>query len=116
MSNRVDVHLDALALGPEEINQIERALQEPCDELIAWCAQLTGEEPKEITANVKEIVAVKPIRNLGYGVERQPVCSGRGLPRGYVGGKPQPVWRGGLCRLRRTHRHQDSFHGLLNKP
>jgi hypothetical protein len=56
MSNWVDVHLDVLAASPQEINQIERALQEPCDELIAWCAQRSGEDPKEIAAGVKEIV------------------------------------------------------------
>jgi len=66
MSNWVDVHLDALASSPEEINQIERALQNPCDELIAWRAQLCGEGPKEIAANVKGIVQFKPVRNLGY--------------------------------------------------
>jgi hypothetical protein len=36
MSNWVDMHLDALAKSPAEINQIERALQQPCDELVAW--------------------------------------------------------------------------------
>jgi hypothetical protein len=66
MSNSVDVHLDVLASSPTEINQIERALQDPCDELIAWRAQLCGEDPKEIAANVKEIVTFKPVRNLGY--------------------------------------------------
>lgn len=35
MSNWVDVQLDVLAASPEEINQIERALHEPCDELNA---------------------------------------------------------------------------------
>jgi len=39
MSNWIDVHLDVLASCPKEINRIERALQEPCDELIAWRAQ-----------------------------------------------------------------------------
>jgi hypothetical protein len=66
MSNWVDVHLDVLASCPEEINQIERALQNPCDELIAWRAQHTGENPQEIAANVQEIASFKPIRNLGY--------------------------------------------------
>lgn len=65
MSNWVDMHLDALAKSPAEINQIERALQEPCDELIAWRARLCGEDLKEIAGNVKEIVSFKPVRNLG---------------------------------------------------
>ena len=66
MSNWIDVQLDVLAASPEEINQIERALEEPCQELIDWRAQQTGEDPKEIAGNVKEIVSFKPIRNLGY--------------------------------------------------
>lgn len=66
MSNWVDIQLDVLAAVPQEIKQIERALQEPCDELIAWCAQRSGVAPKEIAADVKGIVSFKPIRNLGY--------------------------------------------------
>ncbi|MGO9323395.1 MAG: hypothetical protein ACLP07_02450 [Terracidiphilus sp.] len=66
MSNWVDLHLDVLASCPAEISQIERALQNPCDELIAWRAQQCGEAPKEIAGNVKEIVSFKPVRNLGY--------------------------------------------------
>jgi len=66
MSNWIDLHLDVLAASPEEINQIERALQEPCEELIAWRAQQTGEDPKEIAGSIKEIVSLKPIRNLGF--------------------------------------------------
>jgi hypothetical protein len=65
MSNWVDVHLDVLASSPEEINQIEGALQQPCDELIAWRAQLCEKNPQEIAADVKEVVSFKPIRNLG---------------------------------------------------
>lgn len=66
MSNWIDVQLDVLASSPEEINQIERALQEPCDELIAWRAQRAGVGPKSIAADIKEVVTFKPVRNLGY--------------------------------------------------
>jgi hypothetical protein len=66
MSNWVDVHLDVLATSPDEISRIEHALQEPRQELIDWRAQQTGEAPKEIAGNIKEIVSLKPIRNLGY--------------------------------------------------
>jgi len=66
MSNWIDMRLDVLASSPDEINQIERALQNPCDELIAWRAQLCGEDPKEIATNVKEIVTFRPVCNLGY--------------------------------------------------
>ena len=66
MSNWVDVHLDVLASSPEEINQIEGALQKPCEQLIAWRAQKTGEDPKEIAGTIQEIVSFTPICNLGY--------------------------------------------------
>ena len=66
MSDWVDIQLDVLASSPEEINKIERTLQEPCDELIAWCAQRSGKDPKEIAADIKGIVSFKPDRNLGY--------------------------------------------------
>lgn len=66
MGNWVDVCLDVLASYPDEIHRIERALQEPCSELITWRAQLTGADPQEIAANVKKIVSFKPTRNLGY--------------------------------------------------
>jgi hypothetical protein len=66
MSNWIDLHLDALAATPAEIDQIERALQNPCEELITWRAQHTGENPQEIATNVKEIVSFKPVRNIGY--------------------------------------------------
>jgi hypothetical protein len=66
MSNWIELRLDVLASCPDEINRIERALQEPGDELIAWCAQRSGEDPQEIVADIKGIVSFKPIRNLGY--------------------------------------------------
>ena len=66
MSNWIDLHLDVLAASPAEINQIERALQNPCEELITWRAQHTGENPQDIAANIKDIVMLKPVCNLGY--------------------------------------------------
>jgi hypothetical protein len=66
MSNWVDLHLDVLSSSPDEISRIERALREPCQELIDWRAQQTGDAPKEIAGSIKEIVSLKPIRNLGY--------------------------------------------------
>lgn len=66
MSNWVDMHLDVLASSPDEINAIEVALQNSCDELIAWRAQRAGVNPEDIAADIKEIVAFEPIRNLGY--------------------------------------------------
>lgn len=61
MSNWVDLRMDVLASSPDEINKIERAREE----LIAWRAQKTGEDPKEIAGRTKEIVSLKPNRNLG---------------------------------------------------
>jgi hypothetical protein len=65
MSNDIAVQLDVLASSPQEINDIQRALQNPCTELIAWSAQRAGREPATIAADVREIVAFKPIENLG---------------------------------------------------
>jgi hypothetical protein len=66
MGSWVNAHLEVLGSNTEEINQIERALQEPCDELIAWCVPRSGQNPLEMAADVQEIVSFKPIHNLGY--------------------------------------------------
>jgi hypothetical protein len=66
MGNTVDIRLDALAPSVEEINTIDAALREPCDELLAWLFQRTGEDKERIAGSLKEILAFKPIRNLGY--------------------------------------------------
>ena len=65
MSNWVDMQLDVLASSPEEINKIEAALQQPREELLTWAAKRNGEDPKEIAADVKALVTLKPTRNLG---------------------------------------------------
>jgi hypothetical protein len=65
LSNWIDVHLDVLATSPEEINMIEAALQQPCEELLVWEAKKGGEDPKEIAADVKAIVSFDPKRKLG---------------------------------------------------
>src|ERR1017187_7108968 len=66
MSNWIDVTLDVLAASPEEINKIEAALQEPCEQLLAWVAKRWEADPKENRAHVTARVAFKPSRNLGY--------------------------------------------------
>ena len=66
MSNWVDVQLDVLASSPEEINRIEKALQNPCGELTVWQAQRTGEQSGEIAAWLQETVTFQPVANLGY--------------------------------------------------
>jgi len=66
MSNSVLVRLDVLASEPAEIKEIELALQDPCEELIAWYAKERNENPVNITSDIKEVVAFKPTRNLGY--------------------------------------------------
>lgn len=66
MSNWIDVTLDVLASSPEEINKIDAALQQPCQELLAWVAKRSGEDPREIAAGVKDLVSFEPKRNLGY--------------------------------------------------
>jgi hypothetical protein len=66
MSNWIDVTLDVLAASPDEINKIEAALQEPCEELLSWVAKKWSADPKEIAADVKDLVTFKPTCNLGY--------------------------------------------------
>jgi len=66
MSNWVDMKLDVLAPSPDEINKVEAALQRPCEELLAWVAKRWNSDPTEITADVKDLVALKPTRNLGH--------------------------------------------------
>ena len=66
MSNWKHVTLDVLASSPEEINKIETALQQPCEELLAWVAKRWGKGPKEVAADVKALVTFKPTRNLLY--------------------------------------------------
>ena len=66
MSNWIDLRVDVLASCPDEINRIEAALQEPCEELLAWVAKKWGEDPKEIAADLKALVTFKPTRNLVY--------------------------------------------------
>ena len=66
MSNWIDVTMDVLAASPEEINKIEAALQEPCEELLAWVAKKWSADAKEIATDVKALVTFKPTSNLGY--------------------------------------------------
>jgi hypothetical protein len=66
MNNPIDFYLDVLAASPEEINQVEVALQQTCDELLCWAAGRVSKRPEDIAADVKEIVSFKPVRNLGY--------------------------------------------------
>ena len=66
MSNWIDMRLDVLASSPEEINKIEAALQEPCEELLAWVAKKWSADAKEIAVDVKALVTFKPKCNLGY--------------------------------------------------
>jgi hypothetical protein len=54
-----------LASSPEEINKIEIALQEPCEELLAWVAKKWEADPNEIASDLKALVALRPKCNLG---------------------------------------------------
>ena len=66
MSNWIDYDLDALAGSPAEINQIEKRLQQPSAELVAWVAEKFGEPSSDVAHNLKELVGFKAVRNLGY--------------------------------------------------
>jgi hypothetical protein len=58
------MQLDVLASSPEEINKIEAALQQPCEDQLAWVAQKIGNAPKEFVEEVIKSVAFRPTRNL----------------------------------------------------
>jgi hypothetical protein len=66
MSDWVDMTLDVLASDPAEIQEIELALQEPCEELIAWYGKLCSESHLDMVADIKKIVAFKRSEKLGY--------------------------------------------------
>jgi len=66
MSNWVDLRVDVLASSNVEINQIELALQDPCDELLVWRAEAIGVDAKDIAKDVKAIVSFKSTHNLGF--------------------------------------------------
>jgi hypothetical protein len=66
MSNYVLVRLEVFASDPAEISKIEVALQEPCQELIAWYATICDDPLAYSASNIREVVAFTPTRNLGY--------------------------------------------------
>lgn len=66
MGNWIDVRLDVLAPSPDEINKIEAALQQPCEDLLAWVAERWGKDQNEIATDATNLVAFRPIQNLGY--------------------------------------------------
>src|ERR1019366_10575088 len=55
MSNWIAMRLDVLAPNPEEINKIEAALQQPCQELLEGVAE-----------DIRSIVRFTPVGNLGF--------------------------------------------------
>jgi hypothetical protein len=59
VSNSVDVKLDVLAGSTDEINRIEAALQEPCEELLIWVAKKWDRELKEVVADTKNSCRVQ---------------------------------------------------------
>ena len=65
MSNWVDMQVDVLASCPDEINKIEVALQQPCEELLAWAAKRGDQRVEDISEDVRLIVRLTPTRNLG---------------------------------------------------
>lgn len=65
MSNWIHLRLDALAPSVEEINKIEPALRNPCEELVTWVAERDRRDPKKVAENLKTLVAFTPTANLG---------------------------------------------------
>src|ERR1039458_1933413 len=66
MSNWIDYHLDVLASNPAEINQIAERLKRPSLELANWVAQRSGQPVGKVVENLKDLLAFKTVRNLGY--------------------------------------------------
>jgi hypothetical protein len=66
MSNWVDMRLDVLAPSSDEINKIEKALQEPCEELLTCAAERGNQRVEDIRDDVRLIVRLTPTRNLGW--------------------------------------------------
>jgi len=66
MSNWVDAQLDVLASDPEEITQIEEALQTPCEELLRWVGKEWNYDQADLAAEVRKLVMFEPTKNLGY--------------------------------------------------
>ena len=64
LSNWIDFYLDVLATSPSEIQRIEKALQQPSNELLAWEAERWNQRVEEIAADVKNLVTFKPVKNL----------------------------------------------------
>jgi hypothetical protein len=66
MSNWIDYSLDVLAGSPAEINQIAERLNQPSLELVTWIAQRDGQPVSEVAEGLKELLAFKTVKNLGY--------------------------------------------------
>ncbi|MGC2517084.1 MAG: hypothetical protein WA383_21385, partial [Terriglobales bacterium] len=66
MSNWIDYDLDVLASNPDEINQIAARLNQPSLELAYWAAKRFGQPVGEVAEGLKELLAFKTVRNLGY--------------------------------------------------
>ena len=66
MNDWIDVTLDVLAANPAEINKIEAALLQPCNELLPWAAEIYSKHQKTAPAGAKGLVTFDAIQNLGY--------------------------------------------------
>jgi hypothetical protein len=64
MGNWIYAQLEVLASN-DGISRIGAALEEPCERLIIWAATEWMKDPKEISADVKRIVAFKPSDSTG---------------------------------------------------
>jgi hypothetical protein len=65
MANWHVVRLDVFASAPAEIKEIEMALQEPSQEMVARYAQARNDDPVSLASDIKEIVAFKRTSYLG---------------------------------------------------
>lgn len=67
MSNWIDFYLDVLATSPDELQQVQAALQEPSTKLLAWEAGRWGQRVEDIAADVKNLVSFTPAQNTASG-------------------------------------------------
>jgi len=83
----VNVTLDVLASDPPEIKDIEAALQEPSEELIAWYANKCNENHVDMDPDFKEVVVFKQTTKLGY------VHESVNKARRFYNSFEEPCWR-----------------------
>jgi hypothetical protein len=66
MANWLYYDLDVLASNQTEMKQIAERLNQPSPELASWLAEKWSQPVSEVTEDLKELIAFKATKNLGY--------------------------------------------------